>query len=188
MVNPDVEARDGTHMPVAARTPLRFGYPDAVDETTARVVAAGIALLAGAFVVTGWGVLLVPLTYGFVVRVLAGPRLSPWARVAGSFVVPRLGLARRPVPGPPKRFAQGIGATLTVVASVAHLAGATTASAVFVAMVLGAASLEAVLGLCIGCRVFGALTRVGVIPERWCESCADITRRIDLDRTPGSPR
>jgi len=181
MVNPGAGARDGLHMLVATRTPL-FGYPDPVDETTARVVAAGIAVLGATFVVTGWGLLLVPLTYGFVARVLAGPRYSPWALVAGRVVVPRLGLTRRPVPGPPKRFAQGIGATLAVAASVFFLAGATTAATVLVGLVVVAASLEATLGLCIGCRMFGALTRAGVIPERWCASCADISRRTDFSK------
>ena len=52
--------------------------------------------------------LFLPLAYGFIARVLSGPRLSPLARLATAVVAPRLG-APKPVPGPPKRFAQAIG-------------------------------------------------------------------------------
>jgi hypothetical protein len=54
-------------------------------------------------------VLLAPLAYGFVARVLTGPTLSPLGQLVTRVVTPRLPVAPRPVPGPPKRFAQGIG-------------------------------------------------------------------------------
>ena len=38
-------------------------------------------------------------------------------------------------------------------------------------------ALEAVLGLCVGCRVFGLLMRLGVVPEEICLECADISLR-----------
>ncbi|MGH8996422.1 MAG: DUF4395 family protein, partial [Acidimicrobiales bacterium] len=41
----------------------------------------------------------------------------------------------------------------------------------------GAAFLESVFGLCLGCRSFAFLMRVGVIPERVCPECADLSRR-----------
>ncbi|HMS25662.1 MAG TPA: DUF4395 family protein, partial [Acidimicrobiia bacterium] len=36
---------------------------------------------------------------------------------------------------------------------------------------LVAASLESVLGFCLGCTIFSALMRVGIIPESVCEAC-----------------
>ena len=45
------------------------------------------------------------LAYGFIARVLAGPRLSPLAILVTKVIVPRFGLPYRPVAGPPKRFA-----------------------------------------------------------------------------------
>ena len=61
------------------------------------------------------------LAYGFLARVLTGPTLSPLGQLVTRVGTPRLGLEPRPVPGPPKRFAQGIGATLSVTAAVLAL-------------------------------------------------------------------
>ena len=45
---------------------------------------------------------------------------------------------------------------------------------VLVALVLIPASLEAFAGYCIGCKIFGILARVGIIPASLCAECADI--------------
>ncbi len=37
--------------------------------------------------------------------------------------------------------------------------------------------LEAAFGLCVGCRLFSVLMRLGLVPEEVCLDCADITRR-----------
>jgi hypothetical protein len=86
--------------------------------------------------------------------------------------------AARPVPGPPKRFAQGIGATISVAALVAWLGfGATGVAYVLLGLVVIAATLESVLGFCIGCRLFALLMRAGIIPESVCERCAQLQLR-----------
>jgi hypothetical protein len=36
--------------------------------------------------------------------------------------------------------------------------------------------LEAAFGICLGCRVFAALMRTGLIPESVCLECADLRR------------
>jgi hypothetical protein len=78
------------------------------------------------------------------------------------------------VPGPPKRFAQGIGATLSVSACVLWFGfGYSGLARVLVGMITIAATLESVLGFCLGCRLFAILMRAGVIPESVCERCAD---------------
>ncbi len=40
-----------------------------------------------------------------------------------------------------------------------------------------AATLESVFGFCLGCTIFAALMRVGVIPQEVCERCDDIWGR-----------
>ena len=87
------------------------------------------------------------------------------------------------MPGPPKRFAQGIGATLTIVALVAWVAGAPTVADALVAMLIVAATLESVFGICLGCKAFALLMRAGVIPESVCPECADISARLTAGRT-----
>jgi hypothetical protein len=154
-----------------------FRFPDPVNEVSARLVAAGVvlqclAILAGAT----W--LIAALTYGFVARVATGPTLSPLGQLATRVLTPLVPVAPRPVPGPPKRFAQGIGAALSLAAAVLHFGtGYTSFALVAVAAILIAASLEAAAGLCLGCRLFTALTRLGVIPERACAACTELPLR-----------
>ncbi len=152
-------------------------FPNPVDEVSARLVAGGVVLLAGAFVVTGRFPLVLALAYGFVARVLAGPRFSPLGLLVTRGLRPRLRLTPRPVPGPPKRFAQGIGATLSALALALVLAGAGPGARVVVALVVAAATLESAAGYCIGCAIFAALMRRGVLPESVCEACNDISLR-----------
>jgi hypothetical protein len=154
-----------------------LGFPNPVNEKAARVVAG--VVLAGAIVIlaTGWLWLLVPLAYGFWARVLTGPKLSPLGWLAQRRVAPALG-APKYVPGPPKRFAQGIGAAFTTTAAILGLAiGATTAAYVLVALLAVAAGLESIFAICLGCRAFALLMRTGIVPERVCEDCADIWSR-----------
>src|SRR3954471_16460321 len=94
-----------------------FDFPDPVNEVSARLVATGVVVLATATIAFDQPWLLVPLTYGFVARVATGPTLSPWGQFVPRVLTPRLPFASRPVPGPPKRFAQAIGAAFTLGAS-----------------------------------------------------------------------
>jgi hypothetical protein len=154
-----------------------FSFPNPVNEKAARVVAGVVALTGLAILLTGWHWLLVPLAYGFWARVLTGPTLSPLGRLAMRGVAPRLGPPAY-VPGPPKRFAQGIGAAFSTTAAVLALGfGAGTAADVLVALLVVAATLESVLALCLGCQAFTLLMRAGLIPEATCEACADIRSR-----------
>ena len=148
-----------------------------MNEKAARVVAGVVAILGIVVLATGARWLLVVLAYGFWARVLTGPTLSPLGRVAMRVVAPRLGEPKY-VPGPPKRFAQGIGAAFTTTAAVLALGfGADTAADVLTALLVVAATLESVFALCLGCQVFAGLMRLGLIPEETCERCADIWTR-----------
>src|ERR1700760_777132 len=97
-----------------------FAFPNPLNEKAARVVAGVVALVGVVVLLTGARWLLVPLTYGFWARVLTGPTLSPLGWIAQNVIGPRLG-ARKPVPGPPKRFAQGMGAAMSTTALVLAL-------------------------------------------------------------------
>jgi hypothetical protein len=152
-------------------------FPNPVDEVSARLVAGVVLVLATFFALTAWTPLVAVLAYGFVARVLAGPRLSPLGLLVTRGVRPRLPFAPRPVPGPPKRFAQGIGALLSTLALVLALAGASTGARVVVALIISAAALESLAGFCVGCAIFGFLMRRGIVPESVCETCNDITLR-----------
>jgi hypothetical protein len=158
--------------------PRLFRFPDPVNEVSARLVAAGVVAQCGAILVSGSRWLLLPLAYGFVARVATGPTLSPLGQLVTRVVTPALHAEPRPVPGPPKRFAQGIGAVLSVSAVVLAFGfGLTTAALWAVAMIAVAATLESAAGYCIGCALFARLMRLGVIPVSICEACADLSLR-----------
>ncbi|HYD10093.1 MAG TPA: DUF4395 domain-containing protein [Acidimicrobiales bacterium] len=153
-----------------------FSFPNPVNDVAARVVAAGVVAMALVTIVFDARWLTLVLAYGFVARVLTGPTLSPLGRLATQVVVPRLSLPVRFVPGPPKRFAQGIGAAFTVtVAVLTYGFDRFDVGEVLLGVLLVPASLEAFAGYCVGCKVFGVLMRVGVIPESVCEECADLS-------------
>lgn len=158
-----------------ARAARLLSFPDPVDEVSARLVAGGVVLLSVAVIAADqpWGI--AAIAYGFVARVLTGPTLSPLGQLVTRVIRPRLAVAPRPVPGPPKRFAQGMGAAMSTLAAVLALAaGQETAAYVVLGLLVVAASLEALLALCLGCRVFALLMRAGVIPQAVCARCADL--------------
>jgi hypothetical protein len=160
------------------QTPRLIGFPETVNEVSARLVAAGVVVMSLAALVLRQHWLLVPLAYGFWARVLTGPKLSPLGQLVTRVVVPRLDVAPRIVPGPPKRFAQAIGAACTTTALVAYFGfGLTAVADVILGMMVVFATLESVFALCVGCRVFAALMRVGVIPAEVCEACNDLSLR-----------
>ncbi|MGZ7036449.1 MAG: DUF4395 family protein, partial [Ilumatobacteraceae bacterium] len=65
---------------------LRF--PNPVNETSARLVAAGVVAQGVAFLAARQWWVLVPLVYGFLARVLTGPRLSPLGQFVTRIVTP----------------------------------------------------------------------------------------------------
>lgn len=159
-----------------------FSFPDPVNETSARVVAAGVLLEAALFFVVRDGWALAPLVYGFAARVLTGPTLSPLGQFATRVVTPRLHVAHRYVPGRPKRFAQGMGLAFTGGAAIAWSLGVPELSYVLIGLLVVAATLEAVFAICLGCIVYRFLWE--------CEDCTDISERLQValaNRTVAPP-
>ncbi len=154
-----------------------LSFPNPVNEVAARVVAFGV-LLMSIGIVAGQRWLLVPLFYGLLARALTGPTLSPLGQLATRVVAPRLPVAPRPVPGPPKRFAQAVGATVSgsalLLAVTLH---ANLAVGGLAAVMVLFSGLESLAGVCVGCLVFAQLMRVGLVPASVCRECADISQR-----------
>ena len=148
-----------------------FSFPNPVNEVSARLVAAGVVVLAVVTLATRQEWLLAVLAYGFVARVATGPTLSP----LGQLVTPRLGLEPRYAPGPPKRFAQAVGAAFSATAAVLALGlGYDTTPYLLIGVVAVFAFLEAAVGLCVGCKVFALLMRTGILPESVCRECTNV--------------
>lgn len=156
-----------------------FRFPDPVNETSARLVAAFVVAEAVVFLVTREAWMLVPLTYGFLARVATGPTLSPVGQFVTRVATPRVeGRIRgrnpdfrsRQVPGRPKRFAQAIGLAFTASASIAWVLDARAAALALIGLLAVAATLEAAFAICLGCIAYSAI---------WgCADCDDISERL----------
>ncbi len=148
-----------------------FSFPNPVNEMAARMVAGMVVVMVLAITLAEqWWVLFL-LAYGFLARVSTGPKLSPAALLATRVLAPMLRL-HKPVPGPPKRFAQGIGFVFSTTALVLYFVAGSAVAAKVVLAVLGLfAALESGVGFCAGCFVFGYLMRWGIIPESVCREC-----------------
>jgi hypothetical protein len=161
-----------------------LSFPNPVNEVTARTTAAGVVVLAALGLALQQQWLSIVLAVGFLLRVLAGPKLSPLALLASRVIVPRLPWAPRLVAGPPKRFAQSIGLAFSLSAVLLfYVFGLSLAGYAVLAALLLAAILESAFGLCLGCQAFALLMRAGVIPPEVCERCNDIWS----GRTPAAP-
>ncbi len=152
-----------------------FSFPHPVNEVAARWVAGMVAVLTLTIILTDLYWLMLVLVYGFLARVLTGPKLSPMGLLATRVLVPRFGHHKKIVAGPPKRFAQFVGLmfSTTALAMTYGFGLAGVAEGVLVVLVFFAL-MESCLGSCAGCFVFGYLMKLGLIPEETCKRCADI--------------
>lgn len=152
-----------------------FSFPNPVNEVSARLVAAGVVTMAVAAIAFDARWVTILLAYGFVARVLTGPKLSPLGQVVTRVVTPRLGVEPRPVAGPPKRFAQAIGVVFSVTALVLTFGlDQWGAAKIALGLLATAAFLESAFGFCLGCKAFALLMRAGVVPEEVCDRCNNL--------------
>lgn len=177
--NPDFVGRECHRYRRLVHLRTLLSFPDPVNETSARLVAAGVVVQAIVFLALREWWVLVPLTFGFLARVATGPTLSPLGQIVTRVATPAVEtwLRRRnpmfhsrQVPGPPKRFAQAIGLAFTASASIAWILGAPSVAIVVIGLLAVAATLEAAFAVCLGCIAYSAI---------WgCADCNDIGDRL----------
>jgi hypothetical protein len=71
-----------------------------------------------------------------------------------------------------------MGAFMSTLALVLAFAVSHTAADVVLILFLPAAGLESIFGYCVGCKIFGGLMRLGVVPATVCAECADMSGRL----------
>jgi hypothetical protein len=152
-----------------------LSFPHPVNEYGSRTIAGLTFALAGLTIVAQWPWLTVLLVYLFAAGVVAGPKLTPTGWLTTKVLLPYVIKRKRPTAGPPKQFAQGVGLVLSVAAAVLALVFGLNGIAYGVLGVLVFFSgLEAFVGFCAGCFVFGYLMRWGLIPAELCQRCNDL--------------
>jgi hypothetical protein len=156
-----------------------FTFPELINEISARFVALGVILLSIPILLllivnSNYAyIFLSCLIYGFLARVSSGPKVSPLALFVTKFLVPKLNRTENLVPGPPKRFAQGVGLFFSIFTTVFFLLGLNIVALIFISTLILFASLESFLGFCAGCKVFKFLMYIGFIPANTCKKCAN---------------
>ncbi len=156
-----------------------FSFPNPVNDAAARTVAIGVVALSTLSFFTGWTIMLWLLTYGFVARVMAGPKISPLGQFAVRVAAPRLTHWEKFVPGPPKRFAQGLGLTFMIAVNIVTWTNGFSVAKWILLPLIAAASLEGFLGYCLGCAIFSQLMKTGIIPASVCLECSNLSARFD---------
>lgn len=153
-----------------------FQFPDPVNEVSARLVALVVALLGIATLLFKLDWMIIVIAYGFLARALTGPTLSPLGQIVTRLITPNLPVKEKLCPGPPKRFAQAIGAFLSVGAAILlFVFGLDTIAYALIAVLVFFALLESLFAFCMGCKVFSLLMRIGVIPEKICQRCNNLS-------------
>lgn len=152
-----------------------FTFPHPVNEYAARSVAAMVFTLTIVTIAFDIRWLTLFLVYGFLARVLTGPKLSLMGMLATKIVAPKVLRKSRLVAGPPKQFAQAVGLLFSTTAVVLIYGfGLVGAAYTVLGVLVLFAGLEAFAGFCMGCFVFGYLMRWGIIPDELCQRCNDI--------------
>ena len=161
---------------ISSRVSEVFTFPHPVNGIAARMVAGMVVIVSTAIILFQLPWLLLFLTYGLLARVATGPTLSPMGLLATRVLVPLVGNPGHPTAGPPKRFAQvvGLGFSATAVLSY-YVFGLTVVAYSVLGVLVFFAAVEAVLGFCTGCFVFGLLMRWGLIPQETCEKCSNLS-------------
>jgi len=156
-----------------------FSFPELINEVAARLVAIGVLVLSSVvlFLLIDKNnyvlFFLSILIYGFLARVSSGPKISPLALFVTKLIVPRLNFKEKLVPGPPKRFAQGIGLIFSLFTAITFVVNLNSISILLISILILFAALEAFIGFCAGCKVFKLLMNIGLIPNNVCEKCSN---------------
>jgi hypothetical protein len=115
----------------------------------ARVSEPAFLLLLVIWLLFLWGVL--------------SPRTAPWGALYRAVIQPRLPAPTELEDPRPPRFAQGVGLFVVTIGLVLHLAGVPWALPIAAAAAFVAAFLNAVFGVCLGCRLYLVLQRAGLV-------------------------
>jgi len=126
-------------------------------------LVGGVAPTLAERVVQPAFVLLVLLAAIFVWSAAAGVARNPWSVVFRRLIRPRLQPPTELEDAAPPTFAQGVGAFVTLIGVVLHLAGVPYALVIAAAAAFVAAFLNAAFAYCLGCQIYLLLVRAGLI-------------------------
>ena len=128
-----------------------------IDERAARIVGVFVLASALGYLLTGWMAWLWLLGFDFYSRIFR----CDWSvfRWVAMMIRERY-FAPKMVDAAPKMFAARLGLAMAVAATLLHGIGWLVAAKVAMIFLLAAATLESVLGFCLGCWLHGLLPKI----------------------------
>jgi hypothetical protein len=130
-----------------------------LDPRGVRFAATITTVVLALVLITGSGWLVLAQAVVFALPALFGMRFSPYGALFRT-VARRLGPPAETEDAAPVRFSQTVGLVFTVVSAAGYLTGHTALGIVATAFALLAAFLNAAFGFCLGCEMYGLITRV----------------------------
>jgi hypothetical protein len=122
-----------------------------LEETTVRIIAVQVVIVAGVMAWTGWYELALALSVDFALRALAFP--APLSLI-GKRIFKGLGLAPIKIFAPPKRFAAGIGASLSLLIAILLFIDQSFLANLASGILIFFAVLESGFKICAGCYLY----------------------------------
>lgn len=131
-----------------------------VDPRGPRFGAVITTVVLAVVLATGSGWLLAAQTVVFGVGATLGLRFAPYGVLFKRLVRPRLAPPTELEAEAPPRFAQAVGFAFAATGAVGYLTGHPLVGIIATAFALVAATLNAVIGLCLGCEVQMRIARI----------------------------
>lgn len=145
--------------------------PFRVNEQGVRGVALQVFLLSVISILTKSKIPVAILVLDFFIRVTLSPGFSPLALISRSIIVPITRFKLRIVAYKPKRFAAGIGATMSLLALILFSIGNVSVGVIVLGILSIFSFLEFAFAFCAGCKIFALLIKAGIFSEELCEDC-----------------
>jgi len=154
-----------------------FTFPHPINDAMNRCKGAIVCILVLLSIILDLTVdvpyIYIYVCFGYFCRVICGPRLNleTWFIILLSPIIKKYAPPEY-VPGPPKRFAQLCGFSMSFAVVIIRFVFHAKEVAYWVASALVTAiALEALYGICLGCIMFKILMLSKLVPERTCYKC-----------------
>jgi len=136
--------------------PIKYNTDTLVDVNQARLLAASVVLLAGAYLITGYTAILFVLAYDYFVRLYMTPLLSPVYLLVKLFL-PLFSHKYYPVDTSARAFASHVGLTILIIVTSADVLDYKLFAGGLITVLAFWKVFEAYKNICIACRFYELL-------------------------------
>ena len=143
-----------------------------VKEEIVRGVALQVFILSLVAIFTSHIVPIIILLTDFIIRVLLHPSYSPLVWISGKVINPIVKYRKRIITFKPKRFAAGIGIFMSALALYFYIVDLSVLKNIVLSILALFSFLETFFKFCAGCKIFGLLIKLKILPEEVCEDCS----------------